>query len=118
MIKTNKAQRKAIHRKLYELLVKLPPIGSKHRVTTQENTMSKTKQDFYVLASAYYLREELPDNWKSLSDERLDTFVIKNVVGEYEHTDSEGLWELIDMLACGFFDVYTEARLGENNDES
>jgi hypothetical protein len=71
--------------------------------------MSKTKQDFYVLASGYYLREELPDDWKSISDERLDTFVVENAAGEYEHTALYMLWELIDTLAWDFLDVYTEA---------
>ena len=64
-----------------------------------------TKTEAYIRASRFYLSEELPQDFESLDEEDVVTFIHENVWEPFDLWDSYDVLELIDDLACEFLDI-------------
>jgi hypothetical protein len=63
------------------------------------------KQTANILASRYYLCNELPKTYNELSDDELDLYLEANAWQPFEGCLASVLWELIEDLASEFVRV-------------
>lgn len=63
------------------------------------------KEDALILASRYYLCEELPETYVDFDADKLDQFIESNAWQPFEFYPAVDIWDLINDLADEFVRV-------------
>jgi hypothetical protein len=71
--------------------------------------MSKTREDFYILASGEILTSYLPEDWKDWAVSDLDSWLEGHAWSPYEQWGAQQLWDRIISMSLTMLEVHNNA---------